>query len=78
MKTSVSIPEPIVRQAESVAKKLGLSRSELFVKAVEQFVAAHQNQSITEKLNAIYAEDDSTLDPELHAMQIASLKPEKW
>ena len=33
---------------------------------------------ITEKLNEIYAEEDSSLDPGLAAMQWASLPKEDW
>ena len=33
---------------------------------------------ITEKLNEIYAEEDSSLDPALAAMQWASLPKEDW
>ena len=33
---------------------------------------------ITEKLNEIYAEEDSSLDPVLAAMQWASLPKEDW
>lgn len=40
---------------------------------------ATQDKSwITEKLNEIYAEEDSSLDPVLAAMQWASLPKEDW
>ena len=38
----------------------------------------HDDASITEKLNEVYAEEDSSLDPALYAMQWAALPKEDW
>ena len=38
MKTAVSIPDPIFQAAEDLDKRLGLSRSELFARALKAYV----------------------------------------
>ena len=80
MKTAISIPEEIFEEAERAAKKLGVSRSELYAKAVLDFVERYRRESLTEKLNEVYSDNKSIseLDPNLVAMQNQSLKRDKW
>ena len=46
MKTAISIPDEVFSRAERHAKKLGLSRSELFTRAVEQLLREEQAQDV--------------------------------
>ena len=78
MKTAISIPDPIFAAAERVAMRLGMSRSELYARAVSRFVDAHRDEIVTEALNAVYEEEVSRLDPVLASMQTASLPRERW
>ena len=79
MKTAISLPDELFLQTETEAKKLGLSRSELYARALSQFVKLRQSESITERLNQVYSEVSSELDPALSYMQFLSLPPqEKW
>ena len=52
-----------------------MSRSELFATAVSEFLARHSRENVTERLNAVYADDHaaSALDAGLQALQAASL-----
>jgi len=78
MKTAISIPDPIFQQAELVAEELSLSRSELYAKAVEAFISSRRQSDITAKLNEVYLEQRSTLDPVLLQLQTSSLSKESW
>ena len=78
MKTAVSIPDPIFHAAESLAKRLGLSRSELFSRAIAAYIEAHKHNRVREALNQVYAEESSSLDESLVQMQWASLPKEDW
>jgi predicted transcriptional regulator len=78
MKTAVSIPNPLFEGAERTARRLGLSRSALYARALADFITAQRQQGITEALNAVYAAEPSSLDPALAAMQAASLGPDEW
>ena len=80
MKTAISIPDRLFEAAESLAKSMGLSRSALYVQAVERFVAEQEEGEITARLNEVYGGDDrGELDPGLLALQMASLgEEEAW
>lgn len=57
-----------------------MSRSELYSTAVEEYVSRHFRRPITESLNEVYGagDSDSTLDEELHELQVRSLPKEDW
>lgn len=78
MKTAISIPNDTFNTAEHFASQSGMSRSELYTKAVIEYIDKHRPTDITKALNEIYDESDSTLDNRLHAMQINSLHKEEW
>ena len=78
MKTAISIPDLIFQAAEGLAHRLGMSRSELYSKAVAEYMETHKNQNVTEKLNEIYGEESSELDEALHTMQTKSIPMEEW
>jgi len=78
MKTAISIPDTIYNTAEMVAKKLNISRSELYTKAVRDYVSKHQKNHITEALNAIYSKEDSSLDPAFLDSQNITIGNESW
>ncbi|MFH0783581.1 MAG: hypothetical protein V2B20_16730 [Pseudomonadota bacterium] len=78
MKTAISIPDPIFEAAEKFAHRVGISRSQLYTKAVEKYLKESQNQSVTKKLNEIYSEESSSLDRADHSLQYSSLKKDEW
>lgn len=79
MKISVSIPDDVFAAAERTAETLGLSRSALYARAVGEFVDRHDDGRVTELLDAVYAEQESTLDPHVAAIQFLSLDAdEEW
>ncbi len=75
MKTAISIRDEVFEAGERTAKRLGISRSELYTKAVGEFVARHAGDQLTERLNAVYGQDPSisALDKRLEALQFLSL-----
>ena len=79
MKTAISIPDDIFEAADRTAANMGLSRSALYARAVREFLDRLDTARVTERLDAVYAERDSTLDPQLAAMQFLSLgAAEEW
>ena len=80
MKTAISIPDHVFEAAEQLAKRLGVSRSELYAKAVSSYISEHQNEGITEALDKIYGpgEEKSRLDTEITKLQLKSLPKEVW
>lgn len=78
MKTAISLPDRVFDAAERVAKRLGISRSELYARAVARFVEEHRGDKVTDALDRVYAEVDSTLDPTLSRLQAVSLPRDEW
>jgi len=77
MKTAVSLPDEIFRQAEATAKKLRISRSKLYASAISEYLDRHRAESVTERLNAFYEHNPSEIDPAFVRAQIKSLS-KKW
>lgn len=69
MKTAISIPDDVFKEAESTARRLGMSRSELFSKAVAAFIEAHRSRRITEALDRVYGAKQNRVDPALARLQ---------
>ncbi len=79
MKTAVSIPDKVFNSAEKLARRLGKSRSEVYAKAVQDYVEKHQDDDVTAKLNTVYDSESSELDPVLNHLQTQSMiKNNPW
>jgi hypothetical protein len=80
MKTTISIPDSVFRSAEKLAARLGVSRSELYAKALAALVEKHREDVVTAQLNEIYGPDgeSSSLDSDVALLQSRSLPLEKW
>jgi metal-responsive CopG/Arc/MetJ family transcriptional regulator len=46
MKTAISLPDPVFEEAESLAKQLGVSRSELYTKALKAYLRKYNHDRI--------------------------------
>ena len=81
MKTAISVPDAIFEEAERMAKRRGMSRSELYSKAVADYVNSERFFGVRERLDSLYGgsdSQDSRLDPALAQLQAASLAKEDW
>ena len=78
MKTAISLPDTIFEAAEKAAERLALSRSQLYAKAIAEFVELHAQADVTEKLDQVYKEGSSRLDPVLGKMQRISIGKDAW
>ena len=80
MKTAISIPDPLFKATERLARRLRLSRSEVFQRAVQAFVQDHDDSAVTAALDEVYGSDleSSRLDPVLAGLQSSSLRGKEW
>ena len=53
MKTTVSIPDDVFEEAERLAAELKISRSQLYSRALQEFVVRHAPDSLTEAMNRV-------------------------
>ena len=63
MKTAISLPEPLFEAAEKLAKRMQLSRSALYARAVEDFVRKNDQDDVTNRINRVLAEALQERDP---------------
>ncbi|MDE2664367.1 MAG: ribbon-helix-helix domain-containing protein [Gemmatimonadota bacterium] len=77
MKTAIYLPDDLFAAADSLAKRMGISRSELYATAVAEYVAKHCSEDITASLNAVYADRSGEVDPAHRRAQARSIA-EEW
>jgi metal-responsive CopG/Arc/MetJ family transcriptional regulator len=78
MKTAISLPDALFKAGDLLAKKLGVSRSELYARALAEYLSKHRADRVTERLNAVYAVEESRMDPALVRAQVRSLAADEW
>jgi metal-responsive CopG/Arc/MetJ family transcriptional regulator len=62
MKTAVSIPDDVFEEAELLAAELQTSRSQLYSRALQEFVARHAPDRLTEAMNRVISEVGNEVD----------------
>jgi metal-responsive CopG/Arc/MetJ family transcriptional regulator len=78
MKTAISVPDEIFARVNQFARRHRMSRSAVFTVAADEYVQHHRGDDVTQKLNAVYGVEDSSLDPVLGRLQMASIPKEIW
>ena len=56
VKTAISLDESLFREAEEWAGKLGVSRSQLYAKALAEYVRERENEELLRRLNEAHAD----------------------
>ena len=78
MKTAISLPDELFLSADRLAKRQGMSRSELYGVALAEYLARHRDADVTSRLNEVLAEESSDVDPALRRAQARSVRTETW
>ena len=65
VKTAISLQKTLFERAKALAKEMKISRSRLFVLALEDFLRRHESQRMLEDINAAY---DDAPDPAEQAL----------
>jgi len=73
MKSDISIPNPVFRAAENLARKMGVSLSELYTAALNAYVVEHQKEDVTKTLNRVLETEPSAVEPEMVKMLVLSI-----
>mgnify|MGYP005871680857 CR=1 FL=1 len=70
IKTAISLQKSLFEQVEILAREMKVSRSRLFVLALEDYIRRHQNQQLLERINKAYQEaPDATEQKRLRNMR---------
>ena len=78
MKTAISLPDELFASADALARKLGVSRSGLIATALAEFVAKHRASRISERLDAVYAVEESRVEAALSRAQRKVVEQSEW
>ena len=62
MKTAVSVPNEVFERADRLAKQLEVSRSELYSRALREYLARHSADEVTQALDQLCEELDTSSD----------------
>jgi metal-responsive CopG/Arc/MetJ family transcriptional regulator len=78
MKTAISIPDKVYRQAERLSRRLKKSRSRVYTEAVTEYVARHDPDAVTEAMNRVCEAIDTRPDPAISAVARRRLESVEW
>ena len=53
MKTAISLPEKVFREAERFARRVRKTRSRLYAEAIAEYLARHAPNDVTEAMNQV-------------------------
>lgn len=78
MKTAISIPDEIYREAERFSRRLKKSRSQVYTEAVTEYLARHDPEAVTDAMNRVCDAVDTRPDPALSATARRMLESVEW
>jgi len=78
MKTAVSIPDEVFEGAERLARRTKKSRSRLFSDALQEYLARHTPEEVTEAMNKAAAQIGETKDPFVASVARRVLEHSEW
>jgi metal-responsive CopG/Arc/MetJ family transcriptional regulator len=74
MKTAISLPDRLYADAEETAKSLGIPRSQLYAKAIEEYINTHKKDRITEQLNEVYNDSSVLYESAISIVSLESIR----
>jgi metal-responsive CopG/Arc/MetJ family transcriptional regulator len=78
MKTIVSIPDDVFEEAERLAIELQMFRSQLYSRSLQEFVAKHAPNRLTEAMNRVIDEVGAEVDELSQRSARRVLKQVEW
>jgi predicted transcriptional regulator len=78
MKTAISIPDKIYRDAERLSRRLKKSRSRIYTEAVSEYVARHDPEAVTEAMNRVCEAMEAYPDPAISGAARRTLEAVEW
>lgn len=78
MKTAISIPDDLFASADAFAARSQLSRSELFARAIREYLQRYDQDQITRELDDLVEQLDTRLEPDLAGASRRALERSEW
>ena len=78
MKTAVSVPDEVFREAEAHAERTRKSRSQLYSEALAEYLARHSPNAVTRAMNEVVDAVDPASDRFVSAATRHTLERVEW
>jgi metal-responsive CopG/Arc/MetJ family transcriptional regulator len=78
MKTAISLPDELFNEADALADRTGVSRSELYATALAEYLAKFRSEEVTARLNAVYADKGQGRDEPLRSVARRTARRAEW
>jgi metal-responsive CopG/Arc/MetJ family transcriptional regulator len=78
MRIEISIPDEVFEDAEHLATDLRISRSDLYTRALREYIARHAPDQLTEVMNSVIEEVGSEVDEISHRAASRVLEQVDW
>ncbi len=78
MKTAVSIPDDVFEEAERLARRLKISRSRLYAKALAEFLVRHDDDQIRSAMDRVIDEVGPEVDEFVREAANQALRRAEW
>lgn len=82
VKTAISLQEDLFKEVNMLATELHVSRSKLFVMAVQDFIKKEQNKNLLSQINNAFSDapnvDEIKVRSNMRRKQAKNLKREPW
>ena len=78
MKIALSIPDDVFKRGERLARRLHTSRSQLYTRALADFVVQHEDDQITSAMNEVIREVGSDVDSFTRRAACQTLRQVEW
>jgi predicted transcriptional regulator len=78
MKTAISLPDDLFEAADELAERTELSRSELYARALREYLERHDPDQVTARLDLLAAEIDTSIAPEMKRAARKLLERSEW
>ena len=82
VKTAISMQKELFKKVNSLAEELHVSRSKLFVMAVQDFIKKNENQKLLSQINKAFSDYPDSEENKVHSKmrikQLNNLERESW
>jgi len=82
VKTAISMQEKLFQEVNILAGELHVSRSKLFVMAVQDFIKKNENKKILSQINKAFADypdpEEKKIHNKMRSKQLDNLESESW
>jgi len=82
VKTAISMQEELFKEVNRLAGELNVSRSKLFVMAVQDYIKKNESQNLLSQINKAFSDlpdsDEIKVHSKMHQKQARNLEREAW